>query len=100
MGIVINGVEFDLLDVIRQLQQVDDPEEGMRLATSLIDQARDELLVELAAMRRSFAVRARTALMDQGLSATAASRELAGRVHTSPQSIGRMVTEASQYGSK
>lgn len=100
MPVVINGVEFDLLDVVRQLQEVTDPEEGMRVATALIDQARDELLVELAAIRRSFAVRARTALMDQGMSATAASRELASRVHTSPQSIGRMVTEAAQYGSK
>jgi hypothetical protein len=100
MTTVINGVNYDILDVIRQLQQVDDPEEGIRLATRLIDQARDELLVELAALRRSFAVRARTALMDQGMSATEANRVLAARVETSPQSVGRMVTEASQYGSK
>lgn len=100
MPIVINGVNYDILDVIRQLQQVDDPEEGIRLATRLIDQARDELLVELAGLRRSFAFKARTALIDQGMSATEANRTLAARVDTSPQSIGRMVTEAAQYGYK
>ena len=62
MTIEINGKPFDFMMVIREVQSVEDDVEAARIATKLIDQARDELLVELAAIRRARAVVAQAKL--------------------------------------
>lgn len=98
LTIEINGQPFEFMTVVRTVQQITDPIEGIRIATSLIDQARDQLLVELAAARRDFAVRAQAALRAGGMTVDAANRQIATEAQTSVASIKRMVQEAGQYG--
>ena len=97
--IEIDGVEYDLLDVVYRLREVTDPIERFKMSTAAIDQVRDELIVELAALRREAAVQARNVLIDeQGLKAGQANRELAALSGTSVQTVARMINEQAQYG--
>lgn len=98
MTIEINGAPFDFMTVIRQVQEIEDDVEAIMVATKLIDEARDQLLVELAAIRRDRAVRAQAKLRATGMTVDTANRLLAEQVQTSPTSIKRMVQEAGQYG--
>lgn len=98
MTIEINGESFDFMMVIRQVQEIEDDVEAIMVATTLIDEARDQLLVELAAIRRDRAVRAQAKLRATGMTVDMANRLLAEQVQTSPTSIKRMVQEAGQYG--
>lgn len=98
MTIEINGKPFDFMMVIRQVQEIEDDVEAIMVATTLIDEARDQLLVELAAIRRDRAVRAQAKLRATGMTVDMANRQLAEQVQTSPTSIKRMVQEAGQYG--
>jgi len=84
--------------VVRAVREIEDPIEGIIEATRLIDLARDQLLIELAGIRRGFAVQAQAQLRAQGMSVSAANREVAARAQTSEASVKRMLTEASQYG--
>lgn len=88
----------DLLDIVYWLQHLADPVERMKLATLYADRARDELLPELASVRRLATVQARTALMEQGHTATEATRILAQQVGMSTQTVARMISERKQYG--
>lgn len=97
--ITINGEEYDLLDIVHRLGEVDNPVEKFRLATTAIDEVRDHLIVELAAVRREAAVQARQVLIDeQGLKRGEANRELAHLSGTSVQTIARMINEQTAYG--
>lgn len=98
MTILINGQPFELTMVVDAVQQIEDPYEGIVEATRLIDEARDVLLIELAAIRRSFTVQAQTTLRAQGMNVSQANREIATRAQTSEASVKRMMTEAGQYG--
>jgi hypothetical protein len=88
----------DILEVVYWLNTVSDPVERIRQATLLGDEARDQLLPELASVRRLATVQARKALMEQGMSATAATHELANQIGMSVQTVMRMITEAKHYG--
>lgn len=98
MTININGQPFDFMMVVRAVREIADPIEGIRVATALTDNARDQLLVELAAARRDFAVQAQTARRRTGMTVDQANREIAAEAQTSVASIKRMVAEAGQYG--
>lgn len=98
MTIEINGKPFDLMMVVRAVQNIEDPIEGIVEATRLIDLARDQLLIELAAVRRGFTVQAQTILRANGMTVSAANREIAAKAQTSEASVKRMLTEAGQYG--
>jgi hypothetical protein len=98
LPIEINGQPFEFMTVVRTVREITDPVEGIKEATSLIDQARDQLLVELAAARRDFAVRAQAHLRAGGMTVDAANREIATQAQTSVASIKRMIQEARQYG--
>lgn len=88
----------DVLELVYWIQSQHDPMEQFVLATTYGDKVRQELLVELAALRRRSAHAARKQLMDQGMNATEATRELARLVESSPQTISRMINELHQYG--
>lgn len=88
----------DLLEVVYWLNSLTDPVEQIKFATILGDQARDELLPEIASVRRLATVKARKKLMDQGMSAYEANRLLADQVGQSPQTIMRLISERRQYG--
>lgn len=94
----INDQEFDLLEVVHQLREVEDPVERFKIATAAIDQVRDHLIVELAALRREAAVDARNKLIDSGMRRGEANRALAAASGTSTQTIARMINEQVQYG--
>lgn len=96
--IEINGAPFDFTMVIREVNAIEDDVEAAKVATRLIDEARDVLLVELAAIRRGRAVMAQTKLRATGLTVEEANRRLAAEMNTSPTSVKRMVQEAPQYG--
>jgi hypothetical protein len=98
LTIEINGQPFDLMMLVRAVRDIEDPYEGIMEATQLIDQTRDVLLIELAAVRRSFTVQAQTALRAEGMNVSTANREIARRAQTSEASVKRMMTEAGQYG--
>lgn len=98
MTIHINGKPFDFMMVIRAVGDIEDDIEAARVATDLIDQARDQLLVELAAVRRARAVAAQSKLRATGMTVDEANRRLASAMNTSPTSVKRMVQEAGQYG--
>lgn len=98
MAIEVNGQPFDLMMVVRSVQQIEDPIRGIQEATQLIDKVRDELLIELAAVRRGFAVQAQTQLREAGMKVAEANRQIAVQAQTSEASVKRMLTEASQYG--
>ena len=98
MTIEINGQPFEFMMVVRAVRDIADPIEGIRETTSLIDMARDQLLVELAAARRDFAVRAQAHLRASDMTVDAANRQVAAEALTSVASIKRMVQEAGQYG--
>jgi hypothetical protein len=98
LTIEINGEPFDFMMVIREVQAIRDDIEAGRVATKLIDQARDQLLVELAAIRRERAVRAQATLRASGLKVDAANRQLADEFQTSVTTVRRMILEAGQYG--
>lgn len=88
----------DILEIVYWLQHVEDPVERIKKATLFGDEARDQLLPELASVRRLATVEARKKLMDDGLTATEATRVLAEKVGMSPQTIMRMISERRQYG--
>lgn len=98
MTIEINGQPFDFMMVVRTVRDIADPIAGIVEVTNLIDQARDQLLVELAAARRDFAVRAQATLRQDGMTVDQANREIATKAQTSVASVKRMVQEAGQYG--
>lgn len=90
--------EADLFALVRWVKSLPTPEAQLAAATDLGDRVRDTLLPELAAIRRLAAVVARKELMNQGVPATEATRQLAEKVGASPQTINRLLTERGQYG--
>lgn len=98
MTIKINGKPFDFTMVIREVAAIEDDVEAARVATQLIDAARDVLLIELAAVRRARTVEAQTKLRATGMPVSEANIELAKQMETSPTAVRRMVLEAGQYG--
>lgn len=88
----------DILEVVYWLQRVKDPVERIKLSTLMGDEARDQLLPELASVRRLATVEARQHLMNQGMTATEATRALAEQVGMSPQTVMRMISERKAYG--
>lgn len=98
MTITINGQPFDFTMVIHQVAAIEDDVEAARVATKLIDEARDVLLIELAAIRRGRTVEAQNKLRATGMPVNEANIELAKQMETSPTAVRRMVLEAGQYG--
>ena len=88
----------DILEVVYWLNTITDPVERIRQATLLGDEARDQLLPELASVRRLATVEARRQLMDRGMTATEATHDLASRIGMSVQTVMRMISERKHYG--
>jgi hypothetical protein len=88
----------DVLEAVYWVREVTDPVQRFVEATRLGDEARGSLLPELAAVRRQAAHEARRALIAGGMNATEATREVARQAHSTPQTIGRMISERSAYG--
>lgn len=88
----------DVLELVYWLREVSDEVERMKLATLLGDRVKDELLPEIAAVRRLSAVAARDKLIKSGLTAADATLELARESRQSPQTIMRLISERRQYG--
>lgn len=90
----------DILEVVYWLNQIEDPVERIKRATLLGDEARDQLLPELASVRRLATVAARKQLMTSGdgMSATQATHLLAEKIGMSVQTVMRMISERKHYG--
>lgn len=90
----------DVLEPVYWIRDIVDPVERFVEATRYGDEARGSLLPELAALRRQAAHEARQHLIISGMNATEATREVARRAESTPQTIGRMISERDQYGIK
>lgn len=89
----------DLREIILRIRDIEDSVERFQTATQVVDEVRDTVLVELAALRREAAVMARNKLINTtGMKHGEANRKLAELAGTSPQTIARMVNEQRQYG--
>lgn len=88
----------DVLEPVYWIREIQDPIERFKLATRFGDEARGSLLPELAALRRAAAHEARQRLIVGGMNATEATREVARLADSTPQTVGRMISERQQYG--
>lgn len=90
----------DILETVYWLNSIEDPIERIKRATLLIDEARDQLLRELASVRRLATVEARKKMMaeNRNMNVTDATHALASEVGMSVQTVMRMITERRQYG--
>ncbi len=103
----------DVLEVVGWLKQLEDPVARLASATEHVDKARDELLPELAGIRRTAAMQARKVLtaphepdkcpgLDQqcavGHQVTEANQIMAQVSGMSPQTVVRLIAEYRQYG--
>ena len=88
----------DVLEPVYWVRGIEDPVDRFVEATRLGDEARGSLLPELAAVRRQAAGEARRRLIAEGMNATEATREVARRARSTPQTIGRMISEQGAYG--
>lgn len=90
----------DVLEPVYWVRNIEDPIQRFVEATRLGDEARGSLLPELAAQRRQAAHEARQALIASGMNATEATRHIARLAGSTPQTIGRMISERDAYGVK
>jgi transcriptional regulator GlxA family with amidase domain len=90
--------QLDIHLMVEWVNELTDPVEQMVASTILIDRVRDQLMPELAAIRRNSTVRARQHLIQTGLRATDATRKLAELSGQSPQTVNRMFQERHSYG--
>lgn len=90
----------DVLELVYWVREIEDPIQRFVEATRFGDEARGSLLPELAAQRRQAAHEARQALIRAGMNATEATRRVAQLANSTPQTIGRMISEKDAYGVK
>lgn len=88
----------DVLEPVYWIRDIEDPIQRFMEATRFGDEARGSLLPELAALRRAAAHEARQRLIAGGMNATEATRRVAQLADSTPQTIGRMISERDQYG--
>lgn len=98
MDIRVAVDQLNIHAMVDWVNDIEDPVDAAVAATVLVDRVRDQLLPELAAVRRIKTVMARQKLTNEGMRATDATRELAAKMGMSPQTINRMYTERRAYG--